>query len=71
MGFSVPHLLLLLIIIFVVFGVGKLPKVMGDLGKGIRSLREGLKGEGEETVQQQASVAPQPTIVSPSNDKPL
>ncbi len=43
--FSFWHLLLLLIVVFIVFGAGKLPKVMGDVGKGIRSLREGLKGE--------------------------
>lgn len=45
MGFSIPHLLLILAIVFVIFGAGKLPKVMGDIGKGVRSLREGLKGE--------------------------
>jgi sec-independent protein translocase protein TatA len=45
MGLSVAHLLLLLVVIFVLFGAGKLPRVMGDLGKGIRSMREGLKGE--------------------------
>ena len=47
MGLSFWHLLLILIIVFVVFGAGRLPKVMGDVGKGIRNLREGLKGEGE------------------------
>ena len=45
MGMSFWHLLLVLIVVFVVFGAGKLPRVMGDLGKGIRSLREGLKSE--------------------------
>lgn len=48
MGISVPHLLLILVIVFVLFGAGKLPRVMGDLGRGIRSLREGLKGEGDD-----------------------
>ena len=45
MGLSFWHLLLILIVVFVIFGAGKLPKVMGDVGKGIRHLREGLKGE--------------------------
>jgi sec-independent protein translocase protein TatA len=45
MGFSIGHLLLVLVIVFVLFGAGKLPQVMGDLGKGIRSLRDGLKGD--------------------------
>lgn len=43
MGLSFSHLLVLLLIILIVFGAGKLPKVMGDLGKGIRSMREGMK----------------------------
>lgn len=47
MGLSITHLLLLLVIIFVVFGAGKLPRVMGDIGKGVRSMREGLKSEDE------------------------
>ena len=45
MGLSVFKLLLILIIVFVIFGAGKLPQVMNDLGKGIRSLKEGLKGD--------------------------
>ncbi|MFV9838705.1 MAG: twin-arginine translocase TatA/TatE family subunit [Aaplasma endosymbiont of Hyalomma asiaticum] len=34
---------LILLIILVLFGAGKLPQVMGDLGKGIRNLRRELK----------------------------
>ncbi len=45
MGLSFSHLLVLLLIILIVFGAGKLPKVMGDLGKGVRSLRDGMKEE--------------------------
>ena len=47
MGMSFWHLLLILIVVFVFFGAGRLPSVMGDIGKGVRSLRDGLKGEGE------------------------
>ncbi|MFM9889531.1 MAG: twin-arginine translocase TatA/TatE family subunit [Rickettsiales bacterium] len=47
MGLSFGHLLLVLILVFVLFGAGRLPKVMGDLGRGIRNLREGLNGEGD------------------------
>ena len=37
------QLVLILIIIMVIFGAGKLPKVMGDFGKGINSFKKGLK----------------------------
>ncbi len=47
MGVGVWQLALLLVIVVIVFGVGKLPNVMGDVGKGISSFKKGLK-EGED-----------------------
>jgi len=47
MSIGIWQLVLILAIVFVLFGAGKLPRVMGDLGKGIRSMKEGLKGEEE------------------------
>jgi len=47
---GVPELVVILIIIVVLFGVGRIGKIGGELGKGIRSFREGLKGDEEETV---------------------
>lgn len=48
MGLSIWHILVVLIVVLVVFGVGKLPNVMGDLGKGIRNFKAGLNGEPED-----------------------
>lgn len=45
MGLSIWKLILILVIVFIIFGAGKLPKVMGDLGKGIRAMKKGLQGE--------------------------
>ena len=42
MGLSITHILLLVIVIFVVFGAGKLPNVMGDLAKGVKQFKKGL-----------------------------
>ena len=36
------ELLLILLIVFVLFGAGKLPRVMSDLGRGLRSFKKGL-----------------------------
>lgn len=49
MGLSLSHLLLLLVVVLVLFGAGRIPRVMGDIGKGIRSLREGLKSDEDVT----------------------
>jgi len=43
MGMSFGHLLIILVIILVVFGAGKLPQVMSDLGKGLKSFKDGMK----------------------------
>lgn len=45
MSLGMGELLLILVIVFVLFGAGKLPQVMGDIGKGIKSLKKGLKDE--------------------------
>ena len=39
---------LILVIILIVFGVGKLPQVGGAIGKGLRSFRKAQSGEEEE-----------------------
>lgn len=45
--FGLGHweILLILVIILILFGAGKLPKVAGDIAKGLKSFREGLKND--------------------------
>ncbi|MCL2473900.1 MAG: twin-arginine translocase TatA/TatE family subunit [Alphaproteobacteria bacterium] len=47
MGLSFSHIVIVLLVVLIVFGAGKLPKVMGDLGKGIRKFKEGMDGHDE------------------------
>jgi len=42
--FGVPELLIILVIIILLFGVGRIGKIAGELGKGIRSFKDGLGG---------------------------
>jgi len=37
--------LIVLVIVLLLFGRGKIPELMGDLGKGVRNLKKGLKEE--------------------------
>jgi len=46
---------LILLIILIVFGVGKLPQVGEALGKGMRAFRKGQQGEEEEPAKKTAS----------------
>lgn len=45
MDLSLQHLLLLLVIVLLLFGGRRIPELMRGLGEGIRSFREGMRGE--------------------------
>ena len=45
MGVSVVQLLVILLIILLLFGAGKLPKVMSELGKGLKSFKSSMKDD--------------------------
>ena len=45
MGFGMTEMLIILAIVVIIFGAGKLPSVMGDLAKGVRNFKAGLKDE--------------------------
>ncbi len=48
-GIGVPELAIVLVIIVIIFGVGKLPEIGGALGKGIREFKtESTTEDGEE-----------------------
>jgi sec-independent protein translocase protein TatA len=45
MSIGIWEIALILVIVFVVFGAGKLPQVMSDLGKGVKALKQGMKDD--------------------------
>ena len=51
MGIGITELLIILVIVLVLFGAGKLTRTMGDLGKGMRAFKDGLK-EDETTKKE-------------------
>lgn len=48
MGISLTNLIIILLLVLIMFGAGKLPKVMGDIGKGIKNFKQGLKNENQD-----------------------
>ena len=42
------ELIIVLVIVLVLFGVGRISKIAGEMGSGIRAFMDGLKGEDEE-----------------------
>ena len=47
MGLSVWHVVVVLVVVLILFGAGKLPQVMGDVAKGIKNFKAGLGDDGD------------------------
>jgi len=46
-GIGMPELLIILVIILIIFGAGKLPEIGGAVGKGIRNFKKSVKEQDE------------------------
>ena len=44
-GFSIWHWLIVLLVVLVLFGRGRVSEIMGDFGKGIKSFKQGMADE--------------------------
>lgn len=47
---SSTELIIVLVIVILLFGVGRIGKIAGELGKGVRDFQKGLKGDEETEV---------------------
>ena len=68
MGLSLPHLLILALVVLVLFGRGRISEMMGDFGKGIKSFKQGI---AEETTDRPpapppAQIPAQPPVTTAS-----
>ena len=52
---GVPELIIILVIIILLFGVGRVTKIGGELGGAIKSFRKGIKGDDEEKKEDETS----------------
>lgn len=50
-GLGIPELLIILVIILIIFGAGKLPELGGGMGKAIRNFKRGVKDQKEEVAK--------------------
>ncbi len=49
-GIGIPELLIILVIVLVIFGAGKLPMIGGNIGKAIKNFKSGVKEEEVEAA---------------------
>ena len=60
-GLSLPHLLILALVVLVLFGRGRISEMMGDFGKGIKSFKSGMSEEADRpAVAPPVQIAPPP-----------
>ncbi len=50
--FSPWHLLLILIIVFLLFGAGRIPRLMGDMAKGVKAFKAGMREDEQPPTPQ-------------------
>lgn len=68
-SFSIWHWLIVLVIVLVLFGRGRVAEIMGDFGKGIKSFKKGMADEaadGDKSPPAQIS-SPAPSA-APQNE---
>ena len=82
MGLSLPHLIVLALVVLLLFGRGKISELMGDFGKGIKSFKQGINDETSDrpVTPPPAQIPPQPvqqqatlngeTVVDPNQTGP-
>lgn len=59
-SFSLLHWMVVLLIVLLLFGAGKLPNLMGDFAKGIKAFKAGIKEERDDDA-----VVPPPQHLKP------
>ena len=59
------ELIIILVIVIVLFGVGRISKIAGEMGSSIRASKDGLQGEGNEKDSKKQESA----IESPDSEK--
>lgn len=47
-GLGTTELIIILVIVLVLFGVGRISKIAGEMGSGIRAFKDGIEGDEEE-----------------------
>ncbi|KPF41799.1 twin-arginine translocase TatA/TatE family subunit [Rhizobium sp. G187] len=61
-SFSIWHWIIVLAIVLLLFGRGKIPELMGDVAKGIKSFKKGISEDDDKDVTSTASTVSPKTV---------
>ncbi len=68
MGIGVWQVVLVLAIVLIIFGAGKLPRVAGDIAKGVKNFKKGLS-EDDEVANTNKSIEAEEAGATVNKDK--
>jgi sec-independent protein translocase protein TatA len=68
-SFSIWHWLILIVVVMLVFGKGKISDVMSDFAKGIKSFKKGMAED--DAAAEAAKTAPRPVEHQPADAAPV
>ncbi|HOW54600.1 MAG TPA: twin-arginine translocase TatA/TatE family subunit [Syntrophorhabdaceae bacterium] len=54
-GLGMPELIIIMVIVLMVFGAGRLPEIGGAIGKGIRSFKRSVDGPDAAEVTEKSA----------------
>ncbi len=62
-----PELIIILVVVIVIFGVGRLPEVGGALGRGIKEFRKSASGDDDDDRPASSVASSTPSEPAPPN----
>jgi sec-independent protein translocase protein TatA len=62
MSIGIWQVVLILLIVLILFGAGKLPKVMGDVAKGVKNFKSGMREDEDEDKKVLTSDTGEPAV---------
>jgi sec-independent protein translocase protein TatA len=68
-SFGWPEAVIILVVVLIIFGAGKLPQIGGALGKSIKEFRKARAGEVEESKEKAVSQGSAPKEIAESGTK--
>ncbi|MAY62012.1 MAG: twin-arginine translocase TatA/TatE family subunit [Rhizobiales bacterium] len=69
-SFSIWHWIIVLVVVLLLFGRGKIPELMGDVAKGIKSFKKGMTDdESDPKTTTAKTVDHQPTQTTEQKDR--
>lgn len=56
MGLGFTEVLIIIVVLLLIFGAGKIPKIMKDLGSGVKEFKKGMKDDADDEKKKPKSL---------------